>query len=356
MAKSARVACPNCAGVLQSHPKRNGSFCQGCGSFFEANMLPKKESRKEISPKKSEKDFLRMEFLKRVKLCTCGECGQKVLFDSQNPPLLQCFRCGGALPEGKTLGSVELPSKVLPFAIDREKAIAIFLEWTRAKRYLPKSFTDSSRFMAMQALYLPFWMADTTVQGSMEAVCTTKRSYSDLEYDYVEKKVYHCIRQADLSLEGIPVEVAARLDPRYIESIEPFDYSVAREFTFADLEGKLMDRGKLDRSQAFPRMKNRAITMADQMLRASLGQYDSKRVTNADIEVTATKWHYVLLPIWIVGYPYKDKEYFFVINGQSGKCAGETPLHKGKLLAHCLGIVAIFAILGLIGGVLQLCF
>ena len=50
---------------------------------------------------------------------------------------------------------------------------------------------------------------------------------------------------------------------------------------------------------------------------------------------------YTLLPVWAVRYDYRDSEYTFLMNGQTGKVAGNPPLSLPKL-AVGFGLIATF--------------
>ena len=48
----------------------------------------------------------------------------------------------------------------------------------------------------------------------------------------------------------------------------------------------------------------------------------------------------------MVAYNYKDKDYIFAMNGQTGKVVGKPPLSIGKIFAWFSGIsVGMFALL-----------
>ena len=40
--------------------------------------------------------------------------------------------------------------------------------------------------------------------------------------------------------------------------------------------------------------------------------------------------NYALLPVWFLSYKYRNKYYYFAMNGQTGKFVGSLPWDKGK--------------------------
>ncbi len=53
----------------------------------------------------------------------------------------------------------------------------------------------------------------------------------------------------------------------------------------------------------------------------------------------------MLLPVWFMTYKHKNKDYFFAMNGQTGKINGALPVSAGKLAAWSAGICAAMAAL-----------
>mgnify|MGYP007060418117 FL=1 len=62
-----------------------------------------------------------------------------------------------------------------------------------------------------------------------------------------------------------------------------------------------------------------------------------------------------MLPVWVLNTRWKDKNYLFMINGQTGRLAGDLPVSKAKytILRLCLigGLTLLFGLAG-IGGAL----
>lgn len=82
--------------------------------------------------------------------------------------------------------------------------------------------------------------------------------------------------------------------------------------------------------------------------------YDSLNVQSTDVRITASRWDYALLPIWILTYTDKrGKVYTFAINGSTGKIYGELPVSYPKLAILVAAVAApATAILSMIGGML----
>ncbi len=345
--------CPNCAAELRFHPKKQGFLCEYCGSFFTPEEC--KAANERIRTEEKEQTPRKDEFAEGNNLYYCPSCSAELMTDVNTAATECCYCHNPVVLKGRLSGEYR-PSKVIPFKITKDEAHNIFRGWCKKRWFLPKSFTSTSQLLHMQGVYVPFWVADCDVHGQMRAVCKQIHTWSSSDYRYTETKEYDVFRDATLKFEGIPADGASKIEDTLMEAIEPFDYRGTVDFEMSYLSGFLSDKYDVNKSQVFPRVRNRAVNGSDQLLRGSMTGYQSVRVTQSDMQVLQTNWQYMLLPVWFMTYKYHDKTYSFAINGQTGKQAGTPPLATGKLLGICaavaVGCTLLGTIFGLIGGMM----
>ena len=89
--------------------------------------------------------------------------------------------------------------------------------------------------------------------------------------------------------------------------------------------------------------------------KAKKAGFDWPDISGALDKIDEEKAEYVMLPVWMLNYRYKDKTYQFALNGQTGKQVGTLPLSKGRMAGFFGGLTAgIWILLTLsliIGGV-----
>lgn len=341
--------CPNCAAELRFHPKKQGFACEYCGSFFTPEEC--KAANEQMQTQAQEDAPKIDEFENSNNLYACPSCGAEIIADA-NTAATECFYCHNPVVLKGRLSGEYRPSKVIPFQLTRQDAEEIFRAWCKKRKFLPKSFVSEAQLQHMAGVYVPFWVADCRVDGKMRAVCKKVRSWTSGNYRYTETKEFDVYRSAMLKFEGIPADGASKVEDELMEAIEPFDYTKTKDFEMSYLSGFLSDKYDVNKSQVFPRVRNRAVNGSDQLLRSTMVGYDSVRVTQSDMQVLQTEWQYMLLPVWFMTFDYGGEKYEFAINGQTGKQAGTPPLDTGKLLRLCLLIWVGSLILGAIGGVI----
>lgn len=98
-----------------------------------------------------------------------------------------------------------------------------------------------------------------------------------------------------------------------------------------------------------PRAKERIENTTRDELRKTCN-YDSVDIRDYTKHTEIMDTKYAMLPTWLLYTTYKDKPYFFAMNGQTGKFIGNLPIDKAKLaLYSLLGGIGGFVI-GIIGG------
>ena len=61
---------------------------------------------------------------------------------------------------------------------------------------------------------------------------------------------------------------------------------------------------------------------------------------------------YALLPVWMLNFRFKNKEFHFYLNGQTGKIVADRPISAGKAVTYGIGIFVLTLIITMIGGLL----
>lgn len=152
-------------------------------------------------------------------------------------------------------------------------------------------------------------------------------------------------RKGKLAFEKIPVDASSKMDDKYMDSIEPFDYNQLEEFSEKYLTGYYADKYDVDIKASEPRANERVKRSTEDKFRSSVKGYESVIADSSRINVKNGKAEYVMFPVWILNKKYKDKIYTFAMNGQTGKLVGELPIDKCKARKYLFGITAVIFII-----------
>ena len=132
--------------------------------------------------------------------------------------------------------------------------------------------------------------------------------------------------------------------------IAPYDMKQAQDFSMAYLSGFQAEKRNLEKEEVEPEAQKQLEEYTKSVLCDTIVGYSGVTVQQVNHHNTWEKWRYTMLPVWVMTYRYRDKSYYYAMNGQTGKVCGQVPLSWGRL-AVLFGAVtaAVFAIL-MIGG------
>ena len=84
--------------------------------------------------------------------------------------------------------------------------------------------------------------------------------------------------------------------------------------------------------------------------RRIIKENNADRVRNLQVDTAFSKltYKYLLLPVWISSYKYKEKVYQFMVNGQTGKVSGKTPISIPKVIITVVAIALILILISML--------
>ncbi len=122
------------------------------------------------------------------------------------------------------------------------------------------------------------------------------------------------------------------LPQREAERIKPFHLPALKRYEPMYLAGWLSEEFSLPRSEALERCQNEFFRREQRNV-ADFMPGDTHSELNVETNFSDTNSDLILLPIYLLSYRYQDKLYRFMVNGQTGKIAGDKPLSWRRISA-----------------------
>ena len=352
---SVSYKCPNCGAPLSFLPGHDHVTCEYCNteldvatveSLFQkaqekaALAAEAKESKWKTEGAGSEWDTGEAD---AMKIQTCSSCGAELVSDG-NTMATECAYCGSPNMIPRRFDGMLRPDFVIPFKKTKEEAVAALTEFYKGKRLLPKEFTSENRIKEIQSMYVPFWLFDSKVRASATFRAENDSVRETSDEIITETSHYSCERSGSMAFERIPVDGSERMDDKYMESIEPFDYSELVPFSAAYFTGHIADKYDVDAEASAPRADARVETSTVGVLKSTVTGYDRCSLDGeAHIIKEDGNVSYAMAPVWILTTKFDGKPYTFMMNGQTGKVVGSVPVDKTKVLLYSI-IPAILSI------------
>lgn len=334
--------CPSCDGPLTFKSESQEMGCDFCGSSFSIDEVKKYNEDAPSSAKDSTEDNTEngewsKEEYESMRAYVCPSCGAEIITD-ETTAATSCPYCDNTTVMPKQFEGVYRPGAILPFKINKKKAIEALKEHYNKKRFLPKLFNDENKIEEIKGIYVPFWLFDCRANGNITFKGETVETWSDGDYNYTRTNYYRLNRGGNIDFTQVPVDGSSKIDDTLMESIEPFNYSELEDFNTAYLSGYLAEKYDVNEENSANRIKERITNSTESMFKDTTTRYSNVTTASKNINIKKDNAQYALLPIWLLNTSYKGKTYTFAMNGQTGKFIGDLPVSKGKFFKWLIGL------------------
>jgi len=339
--------CPNCDAPIEFDSNIQKMTCEYCG-----NEMTIEEAQAQVENYKVEiEDNTNIsEENIDMEVYVCDTCGAEILTD-ENTSATFCSYCGNPSLIRKRFEGVLAPGYIIPFKIDKKKAQDSYKAWIKKGGcFTPKEFKDDAILEKITGMYAPFWLYDCSATAKLNATGRKVRTTREGQYRCTYTSHYSICREYSLGYEKLPADASEKLADDKMDLLEPFNYAEMVPFQLPYLSGYYSDKYSYTSDEMTARVNKRLEDYIVTAGRNTITGYNSVSIGTKDIKIVKDKADYVLLPVWIMSYKYKDKMYTFMMNGQTGKIVADMPKSKSMMWKWFWGLTGgIFAALMLLG-------
>jgi hypothetical protein len=328
-------------------------FCPACGTANPEYGGQRLEGgqRSDVGDQRS--DQAKIERSPLSKFFKCQQCGAEVATDPDQRSYV-CPFCDSTyvLEFSPDHTGRQSPEFVIGFAITPDQAQDAFKQWLKKRTWFrPGDLAAASVADKLKGIYLPFWsftmLADSqwhaqigehwyrtetyTTTDSKGNTTTHTRQVQETEWWPLSGR-HHRFYSGYLvsGSKGLPQKESLRIQPFQLPSLkryEPYflagwlaeEYSVARDEALGLCQTEFQRQEQANVSTFLPG--------------------DTHSGVKVQTEFSHVSSDLCLLPIYILSYRYRDNVYRYLLNGQTGKMAGDKPLSPTRIALFIAAIV-----------------
>ncbi|PHV71943.1 DNA helicase PriA [Sporanaerobium hydrogeniformans] len=343
MAEVKAYKCLSCKAGLEFDPASQKWKCHYCFSSFEKAELDavygKEEEKQEETLKES----------KVLDSYFCSNCGAELIADETTAATF-CVYCKSPSIIKRRFEGEFKPRYVIPFKLTYEQAKEIYQSWMKKHVLAPTHFKRKEEVDKITGIYVPFWLFNSQVKGNIVGEGTKIRTWYQGDYQYTQTKYYEVEREGYSEYEKVPIDGSQKLEDALMEKIEPYEYKDLKDFNSAYISGFMAERYDVDSQKAQSSMENRVKQYMSSRLEATITEYNTFIPHSTNYEVKKRESSYAMMPLYILVNEYKGKMHEFVINGQTGKVAGNTPISFKNQLLYGASIFFFSVLILVLGG------
>lgn len=340
--------CPDCGGVMDFNPATGGLSCPYCGHTEEIRAG-------EEEPKAAaELDFTSAEKLENCdwgaskKTVICKACGAESIYDSLQISAV-CPFCGSNQVMEAADQNTMAPGGVVPFQITDQKAADLFKDWIKKKWFCPKMAKESAKAKHFKGVYLPFWTFDTKTTSQYKGEYGKDKTKTGINGEEKTVTTWHPTAGSyEESIDDELVAASTSQNQEMLQGVEPFHTEENKIYKPEYVAGFVAERYAVGIKDAWQMAKEKIKSKLKNTIESKIrDENNAQHVRNLQITTIYqdVTYKYLLLPIWLSSYTYKDKVYQFMVNGQTGRVSGKTPISAIKVAITIVAAVIVVAIL-----------
>ncbi len=353
-----KFPCPSCAARLDFDPSVRGLKCPYCGYEEKIERGDNEDVHERDYDDALDRDEAHGKAIPgRSSESRCTGCGANVLLEDK-VATEQCPFCNTHLENEPVAAQAMIPPEsLLPFAVDLRGARDEFTAWLGSLWFAPTELKKVAALGQLNGIYVPYWTYDaqttTFYEGERGEDYTVTQTYTDTDANgnrvtrtrsVVHTRWYHCSGEVRhffddvllCSSKSLPAPLLDHIDGWKLEKLEPF----RPEY----LSGFRTERYAIGLKEGYGRAKELMQPTISQLVRRDIGG-DRQRVHDQRTRYSAVTYKPLLLPIWVAVYHYHKQTYQILVNGRTGKVAGDRPWSAWKIVRLIalilLGVAAI---------------
>ena len=273
----------------------------------------------------------------------CDNCGAKVVLN-KDETAKNCPFCGTAhVQKTDELAGLK-PNAVLPFAFGKDKSLEFAKTWAKKRFFAPRKFKKNLNADNVNGVYVPCFTFDSNTYSTYRGrigITHTKTVGSGKNQRTVTYTEWKDISgEYAFNFDDVMIAAGDKCGQNELDKVSPFDTNNGKEYDEQYLLGFMAYHYDHDLSDCWGSAKKK---MDAEIRRGILSRYVYDKVDYLNVSTSHEKvtYKYVMIPVYVGNFTFKEKLFNFFVNGTTGKTTGKYPKSglKITLLAILGGIL-----------------
>lgn len=287
---------------------------------------------------------------------TCASCGANLVVEADRRTT-RCPYCDApSVVDRPATADRPDPVFAIGFAVDRHEARNGLRAYLHGRRWAPTSLRGATA-ERVEGVYVPSYLYTATADSRYRAEIGEDYTVTETHKKgvrRVRKTEYRTLEGSHRCyVDGLVVTASNGLANSELEAIEPYDPAGLRRFSPALVSGWISEEPSLDREASLELARGEARDQVARRLHAFMPG-DSHHGLQATTTLDDESMDLVLAPVWVCAVRWRTDRppLRLVVNGQTGKVAGDVPVSWTKVATVVGAGLALVALLILLGALL----
>lgn len=348
---SSMFPCASCGGQMLFNAESQSLKCAYCGR--EESIEAILDQPREYSLNGADMEHsAAVEWDIAEQAISCANCGGQMIVDGLQSALL-CPFCGSpkVLPQQHTTSTIR-PESLMPFRTSKEQAVSSFQKWKKKRWFAPNNFKRQHINTTLNGIYIPFWTYDSDTSSAYSAEVgvyhyryeTRTRTVNGKQETYQERVRYtvwhHTSGVYRQFYDDVLIPASGQYDDALLRKLGGFNLKGLHAYQPQYLSGFIAERYSVSLKDGWKRACQVIGGRIEYSIRNKIGGDEIRGLRIATQYFDETYKH-ILLPVWNAVYTYKDKQYRYMVNGETGEVSGQAPKSVWKITFFTLACIGI---------------
>jgi len=346
-------ACAACGAQAEWNPSKQLLVCPFCGTSAPFTLDKESGALIENDLAKALRDLPdeARGWLAEKRTVQCQSCKAVSVFDPERVGQ-NCQFCGSpSLVDYKEIKAPIRPQGLLPFKVAESQVREQIRRWYASKWLAPGKLKSRALVDQVRGVYIPYWTFDAKAVCPWEAEAGhyyyTTETYRDNQGRTQTRQVQHVRWEpasglVDHFFDDEPVPGTHGVSNGLLRQVEPFATPELVPYDTAFLSGFIVEHYQVVLLEAAQASQD---AMTDKLRQMCAAQIPGDTYRNLVIHpaFSAQTFKHILVPVWLLSYLYGTRLFQVVVNGYSGRMAGQYPKSPWKIaFLVLLAIIAFF--------------
>lgn len=272
----------------------------------------------------------------------CRNCGT-VFY---NNDMTTCVFCNNVLIEKKDIILEKEKIYIVPFEKSMKNAISTYKKKVLFNPFVPFYFKSRKTIEKMKQVYIPSYFLDVNVTGSPLFLAMDKNNVVRDHKRVVEKKKYKVLFSTNFDYNKLVVSKFSKIALLFetvcsngSDKLVEYDHELPKDIPIIYEDLTAMDVSN--------QLRDKILISCLKTIRKII-PHDLKKIEQNNMTIKSSDVKKVLFPVYLLNVFYKEKNYYFLMNGENGKAFAETYFSKWCIFAFTIFIFILIFVLALL--------
>lgn len=345
-------SCPGCGGRPVWDPESSKMKCPFCGAYSEVSQEHTHPNEYSIDDAPDEREASAA-WGEEKHVVHCEACGAQTILGKEESASF-CPFCGSPrVLEDQTDAGIA-PESILPFRVTQKTAVEGFRKWLKGKWFAPGKAKKMAQLGQITGVYLPHWTYDSNTASQyigqaghyyyVNVTRTVTRDGKQVQETVRERRTRWVPASGHVAhhFDDVVIPGSQRLEQSLLETVQPYDLEQLCRYQAEFLSGFAAEKPAVKVREGWEKAQVKIENFMTNLARQDILSYaDEARVTSLQSIHDNVKYKLTLLPMYLSSFKYKEKLYHVLVNGQTGRVGGQSPVSALRVLLAILIVAAI---------------